>query len=220
MLQVCTPSIDEQYTTTGAVALEIFGSTALSTADFPRLNGLITRASRWADNYIGFPLSAKIYAETVPAFGGRCLMLSRVPIRGIAGIYDSTSTGATNYSTQIRIEDAEAGLLSRDEGFAWTALQADSISESVLPNSETRPWYVIYEAGYRFDGSTTTEGGSTSTGRTLPEDLEMGVIEKVKQLYGGMAGVTSKRVGDLSITYRSEGPDPAESLLQPYRRII
>jgi len=147
-------------------------------------------------------------------------MLSRVPIRGVTGIYDSTSTGATNYSTQIRVEDAEAGLLSRDEGFAWTNLGTDSISDGVTPNAETRPWYITYEAGYSLAGTSSTVGGSTSTGRTLPEDIEMGVIEKVRQLYGGTAGITSKRVGDLSITYRSEGLDAPESLLQPYRRII
>lgn len=220
MLWVCSASTDSQYTTTGAVALELFASTCVSTSEFGRIDSLITRASRWADSYIGQPLSVQIYGETVPAFGGRCLMLSRVPLRGVTGIYDSTSTGATNYSTQIRIEDAEAGFLSRDEGFAWTALQADSISDSALPNSETRPWYVIYEAGYSLAGTTSTAGGCTTTGRTLPEDIEQGVIEKVKQLYSGMAGVTSKRVGDLSVTYRSEGLDAPESLLQPYRRII
>lgn len=220
MLRVCSTSPDEQYTTTGAAALEMFGATSVSTSEFGRIDSLITRASRWADNYVGFPLSAKIYAETIPGFGGRRLMLSRIPIRGISKIYDSTSTGATDYSTQIRVEDDQAGFLSRDEGFAWTALQIDSIAESVMPDSETRPWYVIYEAGYSFAGSTSTEGGSTSTGRTLPQDIEAAVIEKVKEMYEGRSGITAKRIGDLSINYRSEGESPAQELLGPYRRIV
>ena len=217
MIQILTTSTGEDLTDLASVQ-EVIGAPS---TDEPLLQRLISRASRWAENYVGQPLSVQVYGETVAGFGGRRLILSRTPLRGVTGIYDSTSTGtATNYSTQIRIEDAEAGLLSRDEGFAWSVGLADAIADSVTPNAETRPWYITYEAGYSLAGTTSTGGGCTTTGRTLPDDIEMGVIEKVRQLYGGMSGVTSKRVGDLAITYRSEGPDTAESLLQPYRRIV
>jgi len=217
MISILTLSTGPDLTDLASVQ-EILGAPS---SDEPLLQRVISRASRWAETYIGQPLSVQIYAESVPAFGGRHLMLSRVPIRGVTGIYDSTTTcTATNYSTQTRIEDADAGLLSRDEGFAWTALQADSIADTAMPNTETRPWYVIYEAGYSLAGTTSTVGGTTSTGRTLPDDIEAGVIEKVKQIYGGMVGITSKRVGDLQVSYRSEGPDVAEQMLALHRRVI
>lgn len=217
MLQVCSTSTDEQLTTTGAVLLEMYGTTS-STGELARLDKLISRASRWAESYIGQPLTVQTYLETVPAYGGRNLMLSRTPVRSVSRVFDSTATcEATEYSsTEIRIEDPDAGLISFvDDSFpGWTAVQGFDVADYVQPNSELRPWLVEYEAGYLMPGTTSTAI------RTLPEDLEMGVIEKVKQFHGGMSGVTAKRVGDLSINFRSEGPDAAEALLGPYRRII
>lgn len=216
MLTVCASSTETDLTTLEAVQ-EVLGAPS---TDDPLLARLIVRASRWAEGYLGYPLSAAVYAETVPGTGLRCLVLSRTPIRAVTRVLDSTATsGATDYSTQLRIEDADAGLLSRDIGFGWTAAVDQNLARTPMVGQETRPWYVTYEAGYVLEGTTSTVGGTTSTGRTLPDDIEEAVITKVIGLYEGTAGVTSKRVGDLSISYASESQDPAADMLAPYRRI-
>lgn len=216
MLHVCSSSTEESFTSLDAVQ-EVIGAPS---TDEPLLDRLITRASRWAETYLGYPLGVQIYAETVPGFGARNLMLSRTPIRGLTRVLDSTATsGASDYSTQCRIEDPLAGFLSRDEGWEWTAVRGQEISDFPIPASETRPWYVTYESGWTFAGRVSTEGGTTSTGRTLPEDIEAGIIEKVIELYERQGNVASKKIGDLSVNYRTESKDgPAERWLAPYRR--
>jgi len=224
MLWTCGASTDRQLTTTAAVALDLYGTTVISTSELQRLDALITRASRWAESVVGYPLAVAIYGETLPAYGGRTLQVSRTPIRGLARLFNATSTDtATDYTTKVRIEDAGAGIISLDLGFPNT----EQINQHLTPTpppapmDAERPWYVVYEAGYVFDGRLTTEGGTTSTGRTLPEDIEGAIISKVTETHQGAAGVQSKSVGDLSITYATyqRGIDsPAESLLAPYRR--
>lgn len=224
MLWTCSSSTDSQYTTTGAVALELWGSTSVSTSEYGRLDALITRASRWAETYLGYPLGVQIYNETIPAYGSRNLMVSRTPVRGVARLFDSTSTDtATSYaSSEIRIGDADAGLINFVSGSSpdWTASQGYEISDYVAPNTESRPWYITYEAGYRLVGLASTAGGTTSTGRTLPEDIETGVIEKTIELYERTGGVISKKIGDLAITYRTCSASAAQESLDPYRRVF
>lgn len=231
MLLVCSSSTESQYTTTAFLKEALFGATATSTAEDGYLDRLITRASRWAERYIGQPapdnkgdsLSPQVYLEAVPAFEGRNLVLSRTPVRAIQRLFDSTATsGATAYnSSQYRIEDADAGLVSfTDDSLpVWTGITAWELTDYRVPRSEARPWLVEYEAGWAVAGTTSTFGGTTSTGRTLPEDVEQAVIEKAVELYEGRGRIASKRVGDLSLSYREDGDSPAERLLCPYRRV-
>ena len=80
-LTVCASSTDDQYTTTAAVKL-LMGTTA--TSDDALISVLITRASRWADNYIGVPMSAAAYSETLAGYGRRRMLLARSPLRAIS----------------------------------------------------------------------------------------------------------------------------------------
>ena len=89
-----------------------------------------------------------------------------------------------------------------------------------------------YVAGYTRGGIDTgsdlwsTAKGTTSTGRTLPEDLEAGVIAKVVSLYesGGGEEIAELAVGDLRQRASSFGvggaekKSRAEQLLAPYVR--
>lgn len=123
-------------------------------------------------------------------------------------------------------------MIARDIGFEWTAVErltggvfSAGLTGAILPGWETRPWLAEYAAGYRLVGSTATSYGTSegdpegTTGRTLPHDIEQAIIEKVGQWWGRTEGVAGRRVGDLSIDYRSEGLAPAERLLEPYRRL-
>ena len=191
-------------------------------SDETLLRGYITAASRWAERYIGQTLRLQDYQETIPAFGTQFLQLSRSPIRAITRVLNATATcTAADYTTLVRIEEADAGLLSYDLGFAWTAGMGQDVGDYVMPSMEQRRWLVEYEAGYVLTGATSTSGGTTSTGRTLPEDMEQAVIEKVREWYEARGGVASKHVGEMTINYRSCADDgPAERMLQPFRRYL
>jgi hypothetical protein len=217
MLWINTESTEPNLTTLQALQEQV----SIETSNEDMALRLIARASRWAETYVGYPLRCRTYGETVPGTGGQSLRVSATPIRAVTLVMDATSTGtATDLTTSLRIEDADAGLLSRDEGFAWTAGLQQAITPNPVPGWEQRPWYVVYEAGYVLGGKTSTGGGTTSTGETLPGDIQQAVIEKVKEWYGGESGVVSKKVGDLSITYKDVAQGPAESLLEPYRRMV
>lgn len=248
-LTVTYASTCRDLTTTGAVkALALAGTT--STARDAHIANLIRRGSMFAETFIGQPLTVQTYRETVPGFGRRSIMLSRTPIRVIKAIYDATDTGsATAIATSDYIvSDADVGLLSRAGGFAWTApyqyggggvYGGDAIPLAPEPMSgqESRPWLVDYIAGYTYDGvesssvNASTEGKqiveATSTGRTLPEDIEMGVIESAQAMFDNSPGISSESLGDVSVSYnaRSGSSDgqmdrPGASWLAPYRRIV
>lgn len=221
MLIVCASASSTHGLTTTARLRDLLGTTA--TSDDSHMGDLVLRASDWAERHLGYPLLAQVYSETLPAYGGLNLVLSRTPVRGVLRVFDATDTGSATEikSSEYRIEDRDAGFLSRNAGWEWTAQQSVKLSEYVVPGAETRPYLVEYVAGYALDGLDTGSEAwttkATSTARDLPYDVEQAVLEKTREFYEGGGGVTSKRVGDLAITY-SEGPGPAEKLLGPWRR--
>lgn len=237
MLTVCVSasSTSGAALTTTATLRNALGTTATSEDSFQQT--LIVAASRWAETFLGYPALAQVYSESLPGYGGRSLMVSRTPVRAVLRLFDSTTTcQATELLStdgDYRVENRDAGLLSRDEGFEWSLRTRTSagvfnmgIVDYYQPGMEERPWLVEYVAGWTLDGMDTgssrwsTVAGTTSTGRTLPEDLEWGVVLKAKELYLANDGVQSKSVGDLSITYRTgDQMGPAEALLTPWRRL-
>lgn len=225
MLSVCTSatSTDGGLATTAQLRL-ILGAT--STADDAAQFASILAATRWAEAYIGVPaghLLVQIYSENLPAYDSQTLMLSRRPVLAVTRILlnsTSTSDASVYSSTEFRI-DKEAGFLWTDKGFSWTAQMPYQLGPNVPPNSELQPWYVEYAAGYvGISGTTATCGTcSTSTGYTVPEDITQAILLRAREIYENVSGIASQKIGDLSITYRSEGfTSPAKCLLDPYRR--
>lgn len=228
MLQVCVSSTLEPLSTSASLRL-VLGATATGNDTYQI--DLVARASKWAERRVGYPLSVQTYLESVPSYGGLNVMLSRTPIRAVLRFFDSTATcdASAICSTEFRVADADAGLLSRDAGWHWTAGERYYLGKMIVPHSELKPWLVEYIAGYTRDGMETGSGnwstrgpnGSTSTGRDLPEDLEQAVLLKASEWYRGSPGnVLSESVGDLSVTYAggSHYRSEAEDLLAPYRR--
>jgi len=227
-LTVCTSStgLDGCAIKTSKALMGIIGS-----SDDALLLTLTTRALESIEAYLGYPLRVQVYSESVPAFGTRYLMLSRTPIRVILRAFDSTDTGtATAFcSSEYRIEDADAGLLSRETGFTWTAPVATEFVDYHRPGQETRPWLFEYSAGYRVTGATSTDYGFTSTGADLPGDLAQALDETVKGWYLARTqdvNVQSVSVGSLSMTFRDQGgagsgslPLSATRLLARHRRL-
>lgn len=240
MLEVITASTDRNLTGLDELkdALGIVGSTADR-----YLTALISRASAWAESFVGSPLTVQTYRECLPGFNNRRLCLSRYPLRAVLRVFDATDTGTANELSatglEYRVEDAEGGIISRDAQWAWTATMAapmyygDSVPLTVepMPNQERQPFMVEYVAGYTHGGLSTasanysTVNGSTSTGRTLPEDLEAGVLHKAIHIYEDRDDVRREKLGDIETEYRSagdtnDGLDTPEAFLAPYRRLV
>ena len=233
MLWVCATASSTDGASRTCELRDALGTTA--TSDDERHRVLLLRATAWAEGELGRPLLAQVYSESVAAYGGRRLALSRYPLRAVLRMFDSTATcDATEFtSTDYVVEDAEAGLLARDAGWSWTNRGAAAetcfslgLTKSYLPGREERPWLVEYVAGYVFPEAATcsevwtTAGGTTSTARSLPHDLEQAVLLKAQRWVGGGQDVTSRRVGDLGVTYAGPGEREEEHLLERYRSAV
>lgn len=80
----------------------------------------------------------------------------------------------------------------------------------------TRPVAVAYKAGYVLPGGDPIDGV-----QPLPADIEYGCILMIQQMQRE-PGVTSERVGDLSVTYGQEDgkmPAAVRALVGPYRNV-
>jgi hypothetical protein len=206
MITVLVSSTGSQLATVDALKDMILGATATSTANDDLLSTYITRASDAVEQYLGYPLRRQVYRETVPAFGDLSLLLSRTPVVAIGSLYDGEDLIS---DTGYTIEEPEAGLLQREEGFPWTAAMGMELEMRPIPGSERRQFSITYEAGYVLDGSTTTGDWLTNTtGRTLPHWAEQATLETAKEFYLKRSldhSIQSKRIGDLSITYGNVG---------------
>ena len=220
MLSVCASSTEQQLATMAGL-LRVLGATASSCG----MDDSLTAATAWAERYVlngPGELRRQVYAESLAGYGGQRLMVSRTPLWAIQRLFDDTATcEATEYcSTDFRIEDADAGFvtLTSDAGFAWTPPWDLGLSDYPRPSAIKRPWLIVYEAGWQLAENSSTCKPSTSTGRTLPEDVERAVLLKAAELYQGTSGLESMAVGPLRLNYRSEGVDEVIGLLAPYRR--
>lgn len=250
-LQIITKSTDQDLTTTGALKALIFGPAATSTAYDVQLSALIRAGTRAFESYVGYPATVQSYRETAAGYGRRRMLLSRQPLVSVDAVYEATDTGTVaallTSNGDYKIEDADAGILSRDMGWSWSAsLQYRSARNSFgvvggdaiplnpepVPGDEYRPYLVDYKAGWTYVGVDTgsanwsTAGGSTSTGRSLPEDIEQGVLLWAQTQYVNPVGVTSEKLGDIEVSYnvRSAGDDdqistPWGMLWGPYRKV-
>jgi hypothetical protein len=236
MITTCTTSTSEALASVTEIRSAL-GLTPDSTED-GWIETAILRASAAAETFLGQPVRLQVYSETVAGYGTGRLMVSRTPIQSVLRLFNSTSTEtAISYaSSEVRVDDAEAGLIAFVDGSApsWSVAWRTSKAGGDLPvpGSEATPWLVEYSAGYSLDGSSSTEMGLGSTGRTLPYDLEEAVQDTVVAWYrarGRDPLVLQRKVGDLSVTYADPsavggasmtGLTPrAKALLGPYRRL-
>lgn len=228
MLTVCTTSPETQFGSLRDL-MGLLGATASSSG----MDQALTDASAWVERYImnsaGAIIRRQVYAETIAGSGSQRLMLSRTPVIAIQRVFDSTSTSeATEYcSTDYRLENADAGFLEMisDAGFSWNAPTDWFLGGYPRPASVFKPWYVVYEAGWQYacTSSTSADWVSTTTGRTLPEDIARAAIIKAAELYQGTkpGGPALIKVGPLMLqntNYGSESMDPVIDTLSRYRR--
>lgn len=229
LLQVTVASTDRYLTTTQAVK-DVLGIT--TTSDDSRISSTILAASRWAESYVGYPLTLQKYREMVPGMGTRSLILARTPIRDVWALWDAVTTDDAEQvaSSEFQV-DHGAGLIRRPQGWEWSVATEPWLVTRPLPGQEFPAWMADYTAGYTLGLSTdsslyTTAEGSTDTARTLPEDIEQAVVLKAAGMFSGDEDVTEEEVGDLRVSYASgsgqgglRNASPADMLLAPYRRL-
>lgn len=226
MIQTCTTSTEAQLAFLGDLMV-MLETTASSSGQSKALTDATTWVERVITNSPSGSIRRSVVRETVAGYGSQRLVLSRTPLRKIARMFDATDTcEATEYcSTDFRIDDADAGFvtLTGDAGFAWNTLWQQGITRFPSPPRVVRPWLVEYEAGWVLNETSSTCAAwvSTSTGRTLPEDVERAILLKAASFYQGTAGtMQSMKVGPLSINYGSNDVDPIRELLAPFRRVF
>jgi|GEM_PF-3615652 len=218
MISVCTSSTDSQLAALGDLMTMLAATASSSGMDLA-----LTQASDWAESYVRYPLRRQVYEETVASYGSQRLMLARTPIIAVQRFFDSTSTDdATEFaSSEYRVADPDAGFIGRDQGFRWTAQERWNLGSYVVPNSELQPWLVVYEAGYQIGETSSTDDkwATTTTANSLPPVIERAVLLRAAEMYQGSAGVSSMRVGPVSVSYKSESQDSPEKMLLPFQRI-
>jgi hypothetical protein len=135
----------------------------------PLLTPLIAAASAAIVRFCGRTFARAVYSETPPGYGDLLLMLSATPVVALASV---TLDGAP--ITDALIEDADAGLLYRRDGWVWTAGRGWNLTEYVVPRSELPSFAVAYTAGYLLPGddvvsaSVAVTAPSTYSGPTMP----------------------------------------------------
>jgi hypothetical protein len=191
-----------------------------STADDTEQQNVLNRALSIVEGYLGYPLRRTVYSETVAGYGSNELQLSRLPVLAVESVYYSTDLIE---STSYAIDRPMAGILSRDLGWTWTAGLQYELAGHVAPNSELKPFTAVYEAGYCMNGSTAS--GWLTTGEPVPYEIEAALLATANSIYKGRnrdGAVSSKRIGDLSITYEtgqaSGIPSAAANMIQHLRR--
>lgn len=196
MIQTCTSSTAGDMLTTGIQPLkDLLGTTSTSEDDNYTL--ALQAASRHVESFLGVTVSLGTYRETLSGNDDLELMLQQTPIRAVLGVFDATSTddAVEILSSEYVREDDEVGLLSHPNGWGWTPAIRVNLERSPY-RTDAKPWLVEYTAGYRIVESTTTDGGLTSTGRDVPEDVTLAVLFQAKSLFlaknrqGGLKSLT------------------------------
>lgn len=194
------------------------------------LTRFITRASGRIETYLGRTLAVQTYQTVLPAYGRKRLTLPAYPVRAVLRIFEGTDTGTANALTSTDYHvNTESGFIERDEGWAWTLQTKADVIPFPEPGQEYGQYFVEFGAGYVLPAgkdSGSTDDGTTSTGRTLPHDIEDACIGLVRSMWQSRKRETdliSKKVGDISLTWQpqtGELPDAVMAILAPYRSVI
>ena len=199
MLEVLVAAETVDLTTITAVQTEIG---TLTNAQKAWASSAITFASALIEQEANQHFPQQQFKETIEGSGSTTLMLARTPIIGIPTII----TVDNEVIADFVVEDAEAGILYRRQGWTAEVSYHRGISYDPLPY-ESHPRFVItYDAGYHLPSVPD----AIDTGEIdLPGNVEQACILTVKAWWHAKnrdSTVSWKQVGDLALGYRG---DPA-----------
>lgn len=181
-----------------------------TTADDDTMQSALNRATALIEGYVGYPLRRSVYQETLSGYGSLELQVSRTPLFAVESIMQGTETVDPD---SYDIANHGAGLIYRELGWPWTAGVEWDLMPHPVHKSEKRSYVAVYEAGYCVNGST--ESGWLTTGESVPADIEAALVHATTFLHksaGRDLTVTSKRIGDLSITYQDGSQSGSSSV--------
>lgn len=208
-LTVTSGPASTDLTTVEAVKLELEISSSDDDTLFEKLidraSALIHRKTTGSAD----GLAEQTYEESVAGFNDPFLLVSRTPVTDVASV---TLDGTT--LDDVEIEDADAGLLYREKGFDSTERVRQHLVASKVPGAHPSIT-VTYTAGYVMPGEASA---------TLPDDLEKAAIETVIAWHAADPkrdpALASKKVGDVSWSYRGEGDSGGGALPPSVREMI
>ena len=197
MLEVLVAAETVDLTTITAVQTEIG---TLTNAQKAWASSAITFASALIEQEANQHFPQQQFKETIEGSGSTTLMLARTPIIGIPTII----TVDNEVIADFVVEDAEAGILYRRQGWTAEVSYHRGISYDPLPY-EGHPRFVItYDAGYHLPSFPD----AIDTGEIdLPGNIEQACILTVKAWWHAKnrdSTVSWKQVGDLALGYRGD----------------
>lgn len=216
--------MDSDLTLAATVATEL-GVDASS----PRLPRLVSAASEACRRFMRRPSVhyRPALSEVVASRGTQRLVLGLTPVLSVTSVTleDGTVVDAADYL----VEDADAGLLYRRAGWAFTGVvRAGLLYSDQLPGSAMPSITVLYVGGWVTPAQATSVAWA-GPARSLPFDVEEAAVQTAVTMYhrGGQdTGVASEGLGDYSVSYRAPNvvgvvnplPDSAQALLASYVR--
>lgn len=141
-----------------------------------RLERLILAVSEHVERVCGRSFrKTAIVGEKFKGFGTARLYVARPPID--TGASTSISfDGSALASDDFTIEDATAGMIYREGGFAWTAPSVTGANYEPLAGQEQSLWTISYTGGYVLPNDTVGT-------RSLPYAIEEIAIQAVVASY-------------------------------------
>jgi hypothetical protein len=207
MLEVLVAADTIDLTTITAVQTEI-GS--LTNAQKTWASSAITFASALIEQEANQHFSQQQFKETIEGSGSTTLMLARTPVIGTPTII----TVDNEVIADFVVEDAEAGILYRRQGWTAEVSYHRGISYDPLPY-EGHPRFVItYNAGYHLPSFPDDAAADEID---LPGNVEQACILTVKAWWHKKnrdSSVSWKQVGDLALGYRGDPAVKGEDRLQ------
>lgn len=196
------------------------------------------------------------YEEVTPGQPDTILLLSVTPVVVVLEAefvnvdLEINNTPGADITPEILVRDCTMGSLYRRFAWLWSPLRGSFLDINLteegeqFPGMEENNWRFTYEAGWLMPAQTTPVPSSTvgllqgqiGCARVpFPPDLEQAAVEQVRWDHnrrggGADSGVSSKHVGDTTISYFSQSQQMNEEhrglapqafhLANPYRRAV
>ena len=197
MLEVLDAASSTDLTTIPALVAEI-GTLTPTQQDWIGL--AIASASALIEQEANQRFAQQQFKETIGGSGSSTLMLARTPIIGTPTII----TVDNEVIADFVVEDAEAGVLYRRQGWTQEISYHRGISYDPLPYEEHPRFVITYVAGYHLPSFTDEIEDSEIA---LPANVEQACVLTIKSWWHKKnrdSSVSWKQVGDLALGYRGD----------------